>query len=121
MMPKTVLIVDDEEIFRTFLRALLEEHGYSVVEASDGNAALQLLEHRTVDLAITDLVMPRVEGIETICAIRKKTAALPILAISGAFGSPEYLHAAFLLGASSVMEKLRIPFDLPATIEKLLA
>jgi len=62
----TILVVDDVEPLRRLLRWKLEEAGYAAVEAADGRAALQVLEETPVDLILLDILMPGMEGIETI-------------------------------------------------------
>ena len=80
-----ILVADDEAGVRGFLRAVLEDGGYEVIEAADGKQALQQARAGHVDLVITDLVMPEQEGIETIQALRREMPGVGIIAISGAF------------------------------------
>jgi CheY-like chemotaxis protein len=68
--PKTILVVDDEPDVVLGTRAVLENDGYHVLEASDGLAALQVLEAQTPDLVILDVVMPRMDGWEALRRIR---------------------------------------------------
>jgi signal transduction histidine kinase/ActR/RegA family two-component response regulator len=82
----TVLIVDDDFRNRFALTALLERGQLNVVEAGDGQAALDILEERSdVDLVLMDIMMPAMNGYETIAAIRSRPAyaAIPILAVTG--------------------------------------
>lgn len=102
--PGTILVVDDDAEVRHVLRAILESAGYLVAEADNGRQALVECRQRRVDLMITDLVMPDVEGIETIKLARKTYPGLRIIAISGAFGG-EYLRIAQLLGADVALPK----------------
>jgi DNA-binding response OmpR family regulator len=81
-MPR-ILLIDDEEPLRTLLRTTLERAGYEVIEASDGKIGLQLLAESSVDLVITDLVMPEKEGLETILELRRQNSSAKIIAISG--------------------------------------
>jgi len=81
-MPR-ILLIDDEEPLRTLLRTTLERAGYEVIEASDGQMGLQLLAESSVDLVITDLVMPEKEGLETILELRRQNGSAKIIAISG--------------------------------------
>jgi len=106
-----VLVVDDESQMREVLCQALKRRGHSVDQAADGHQALQRLAEYQPDLVITDLVMPEMEGIETIQALRRKCPAIPIIAISGGGRlEPEnYLSMAELIGADRTFAK---PFRL---------
>ena len=108
-----ILVADDEAGVRGFLRAVLEQGGYEVIEAADGKQALRKARAGQVDLVITDLVMPEQEGIETIQALRRDTPGIGIIAISGAFGG-QFLKMAQMLGADAALSK-------PVSAELLLA
>jgi two-component system KDP operon response regulator KdpE len=99
---ETILVVDDDASVRKFLRVVLEEAGYSVVEASNGKEALQEVGQREPNLILLDLVMPDVEGIETLVGLRRKGITAKIVVISG---KAEYLGAAKLIGADAVLLK----------------
>ena len=109
-MPR-ILLIDDDSTLRRALRIALERSGYIVVEAANGKEGLTAFASQAADLVVTDLIMPEVEGVETIRELRKVSAGVPIIAISGGGrGSAEdYLHYARLFGASRVFEK---PFDI---------
>jgi CheY-like chemotaxis protein len=100
----SILIVDDEAAVRSYLRSVLEQHGYEVVEAVNGKRGFQEAIARRFDLVITDLVMPEQEGIETIQALRKEMPGIGIIAISGNIGGP-YLKIAASLGADAALAK----------------
>lgn len=108
---KRVLIVDDEAQMRGLLEDLLEDD-YQVLTASNGAEALQLLEQGGAELIITDLVMPKMNGIDLVMAVRRQFPALKIIAISGGGGITgrfDYLPVANLVGAARVIRK---PFEL---------
>lgn len=75
--------IDDEENILRLLKIMLTDAGHEVVTAMDGQAGLKCMAANKFDLVITDIVMPVTEGIETIQYLRRITATLPILAISG--------------------------------------
>ena len=79
----TVLVVDDEKGLRDVIRRVLEDKGYRVIEAADGNRALELVRQERLDLVISDIIMPDCDGIEAILAIKKESPSTKILAISG--------------------------------------
>jgi CheY-like chemotaxis protein len=99
-----IVVADDDAGVRTFLRKVLEDSGYEVIEAADGKQALQQARAEHVDLVITDLVMPEQEGIETIQALRRDLPDVRIIAMSGAFGG-QFLGMAKLMGAAVVLNK----------------
>jgi two-component system cell cycle sensor histidine kinase/response regulator CckA len=86
----TVLVVDDEELVRSLVRRLLEAESCTVLEAEDGERALAIVERRNppVNLVLTDLVMPRISGLEVVGAVRASRPELPVLVMSG-FGSSD--------------------------------
>jgi PAS domain S-box-containing protein len=102
--PARILVADDEAGVRRFLRTVLENGGYSVIEAENGKQALEEVRAGEVDLVITDLVMPEQEGIETIPILRREFPAMGIIAVSGAFGG-QFLKPARMLGADAVLSK----------------
>jgi CheY-like chemotaxis protein len=116
-----VLVVDDDGDVRKLLRLMLESGGYRVLEACDGRQALDKVRSESVDLVMTDLVMPEQEGLETIQAIRREHPLLKMIAMSGAFGG-ELLRAAKLLGAhSALLKPLRVEDVLRAVASALAA
>ncbi len=118
----TILLVEDDEAFRTMLRRALQRRGHSVIEAAEGGAALRTLESATVDLVITDIVMPDMEGIETIRALRRSHPDLQIIAMSGGgrVHPASYLDTAATFGAARVFSKPFDNEDLFAAIDELL-
>jgi CheY-like chemotaxis protein len=81
-MPR-ILIIDDDQPVREAIKMLLELDGLEVVVAEDGRAGLRALETATFDLVICDLLMPGMDGLETIKAFRRHSKTLPVLAVSG--------------------------------------
>ncbi len=69
-MAKTILTVDDSKSMRQLVCYTLQEEGYELLEAADGQDALELLANRTVDLILTDLNMPLLDGIDLIRSAR---------------------------------------------------
>jgi DNA-binding response OmpR family regulator len=112
----SILLVDDDPLLRTTLAFALEQKGYAVTEAVDGEDALRRFRLAPTDLVITDLVMPNKEGIETIIELRREFPAVGIIAMSGgpAHNAPLYLTVAGRLGAMRTLQK---PFNL----DRLLA
>jgi len=110
-----ILVIDDNNEVRRMIRQALELHGHNVVDAGDGVQALAQFRNCVTDLVITDIVMPEMEGLETIIELRAMDASVKILAISGggSFVPDGYLRWAEMLGADRRLEK-------PFTVQQLV-
>jgi len=106
----TILIIDDEEVVRVLLRSALEEAGYEVTEAANGRQGLDLYRRKPVDLVITDIVMPELNGLDMLLELTREFLHAKVIAISGAGGEKNVLDVAKLLGARQTFQK---PFSLP--------
>jgi DNA-binding response OmpR family regulator len=120
-----ILIVDDDPEIRQTLVYILEEEGYEVVTAADGTEGVRVFENTDPDLVITDIFMPRQEGIQTIREILELRDDAKIIATSGGFTYLEglentdksfYLHTAEKLGARDIIAK---PFDVDDLIRRV--
>ena len=80
-MKYVILIADDEAEIRDLLRLYLENSGYDVLEAADGLEALAVLEKEHVDLAVLDVMMPRMNGLHVLKKLRE-TSNIPVLVFS---------------------------------------
>jgi two-component system response regulator PilR (NtrC family) len=100
----TILIIDDEEIMREILEALLTREGYQVRMASSGEAGLELARSTTFDAAIVDVMMPGMDGIAVLQELKKLDDDLPVLMIT-AFASVETAIVAMKLGAFDYVTK----------------
>jgi DNA-binding response OmpR family regulator len=120
-----ILLIDDDIPLRQQMAAALVRAGHTVVETADGVDAMRVLREqpRAFDLTITDLVMPRQEGIQTIQEIRQLNPQARIIATSGTpIRHPEvYLRTARLLGASHTLFKPFTPQTLLATVDAALS
>ena len=112
-MAEPILVVDDEEKIRGTLRGVLADEGYEVLEASDGRRALELLEAAAPRLAIVDVWMPDMDGIELVQRMRALAPGMPIIVISG-HGTIETAVRVIRLGAFDFLEK---PFPLEALLQ----
>ena len=103
----SILLVDDDDQFRTMLSEVLTRAGYQVQEASDGRQAITLYASQPTDLVVTDLVMPEKEGLEMIVEFKRLYPEGRIIAISGGgrCGSEENMKMAKALGAQRVLAK----------------
>ena len=103
----SVLIIEDDEFVQNMLKQTFERAGYEVATASNGRIGLQLYECKPFDVVITDLIMPEMEGIETISSLCKGNPDVQVIAISGGGrNNPEdYLELAQKLGAKKTFTK----------------
>src|SRR6187200_789136 len=109
MMPekKQVLIVDDEPNLRKILSAQLSRDGYDVMTAEDGEQGLQILREHHIDLVVTDLKMPKVDGMTLLREALREDPELPVVMIT-AHGTVDTAVEALKLGAFDYLTK---PFD----------
>ncbi len=83
MESKTVLIVDDQLSMREMLSDLLDMMGHESIAVEGGSQALQQLDESDIDLVITDLNMPKMDGMELMKRIKDQTPAMPVIVITG--------------------------------------
>jgi DNA-binding NtrC family response regulator len=104
---ESILIIEDDALLRKMYWRFLESAGYEVVEASDGHEGVKIYQENPADLVITDLIMPKKEGIEVILALKRDHPDVKIIAISGGGkNNPEsYLYMAKKLGAMQTISK----------------
>ena len=102
-----ILIIDDEQQIRSMLRLMLEREGYEVVEAPDGIEGIKAYRQKPADLIITDLIMPKKDGIGMIIDLHKEYPDVKIIAMSGGgLNKPDnYLKGAKKLGAACTLTK----------------
>ena len=105
-----ILVVDDEPAVRKVARKTLEQDGHEVVEAEDGEVALIACRANPVDLAITDLFMPVMDGLQLIVQLREEFPETKIVAISGSVYErrPRFLEIA---GRMEAVVTLAKPFS----------
>jgi CheY-like chemotaxis protein len=103
----TILILEDNDQYRALLTEVLTSVGFDVCAEPNGLAADKLLASQSIDLVITDLVMPERDGIETIRRLHVSHPELPVIAISGdtPLHTALYLTIADKLGADRILEK----------------
>lgn len=116
---KTILLVEDEDMLRGLIRELLEIKGYAVLCASQGLEALELVtaSSASLDLVLTDVVMPHMNGFELVEELRKIYPALRVIFMSGYTGSSNSsIHKSLEFPGVAFLEK---PFRLHALISKI--
>ena len=110
----TILLVEDERTVRHLLRSILEEAGHGVIEACDGADALAQYQSHQTDLILTDLMMPRKDGLAFISEVQRQFPHAKIAAMTSGDGALAPADEARLLGVSSVLRK---PLDLEELLE----
>jgi CheY-like chemotaxis protein len=110
----TVLVIDDNADLLDSLRLVLELNGFTTVTAENGVRGLQAFRNRQPAVVLLDIMMPRLDGMETIGQMRRERPDAKIVAMSG--GNVEFRSSAIKRGAVAAIEK---PFDPVALIDLL--
>lgn len=100
---KRILIVDDNLMMRKLIRNVFTNEHYEIVEAENGIEGLEIARKQDIDLVITDIIMPVMEGLELIMHLKRDFPGIKIIAISG--GKPYYLYMAKKLGIQGIFTK----------------
>ena len=119
MDKKVILIAEDDPTVGESLRLLLKKKGHEILLAANGKEALQLFRHKSVDLVITDLVMPKMDGIELLEAVKGLRPETEVIVIS-AQGTIEKAVQAMKLGAFDFIEKPINPRVISLLVERAL-
>lgn len=104
---ETILIVDDEKNYPLILSAVLEEEGFETMTANSGHEALEILKNSDVDLVLTDMKMPSMDGIELLEHVKAKDPDIPVIMMT-AYGTVEKAVEAMQKGAHNYIMK---PFE----------
>ena len=117
---KTVLLVDDSPSMRTVLHIALEREGYAVMEAEDGEAAIEALDGRSLSVIVCDLAMPRMDGMTFLRYLRvhPRYKFTPLLVLT-TDTRPDVRQAARDSGASAFLTKPCLPSQLVSAVSRL--
>lgn len=117
-----ILLVDDNTDLLEVQAAFLTAHDQDVLTATNGREALRILTESPVDVMITDIIMPDMEGFETMMEVRKKFPNMPIIVVSGGgrVGATDYLSMAKSMGADATLSKPVPPSALLAEAQYLI-
>lgn len=121
---KKILVTDDSASIRSFIRGLLEEANYDVVEASDGNEGIEVFKKEgNVDLIVTDIYMPIKSGLELVVELKEEFKDLKIIVLSdgGKNNFSNELGVVEALGATHFMKKDLIKDQLVELVNKVIA
>ena len=113
----SILVVDDESMMRNLLERILSRDGYKVVSAEDGQDALRMLEREPVDIIISDLKMPRMNGFDLLKAVKQKYSGVAMIMMT-AYGDTYTVKDALLLGADEYITKPFKSFEISLVVER---
>jgi len=104
-----ILVIEDDKFLRKVIKRKLIKEGYELVEAIDGEKGLKVAEEENPDLILLDLVLPEMDGFETLKAIKKnrKTFKIPVIILSN-LGEKENISKGLKLGAVDYLIKARL-------------
>jgi DNA-binding NtrC family response regulator len=114
-MSEKVLLVDDEEDFLDAVAERMRARGIEVSTTTSARDALEMIEQKSYDAIVMDLMMPELEGTEALKAIKNRNGELQVILLTG-YVTPEQVHQAMKFGAMDIIEK---PPDLDVLIEKI--
>lgn len=119
---KKILVADDSPYFRTMVGDILEQEGYDLVFAGDGEEALSTLHSESPDLLILDLHLPKLSGFDVIKEIRRGEIKkdIPILVISSVYTETSHVMALDTIGANDFIDKKFKPEYLIGRVARLL-
>lgn len=112
-----ILVVDDEEIMRNLLEKLLTLEGYNILTAVDGQDALEVIAKEKVDLVVSDMKMPRMDGFELLKNLRNNYPDIGVVIMTG-YGDTYTIKDALLLGADEYLSKPFKRLELLSVVEK---
>jgi DNA-binding response OmpR family regulator len=110
----TILFMDDEAPIRTWASTVLQSAGYAVLEASNGREGLRVYRQTPADVVIVDILMPELNGLDTIMELTREFLDVKVIAISGLTADHDLVKKARLLGARRTLHK-------PLGIEEMLS
>jgi CheY-like chemotaxis protein len=119
---RLVLIADDDEDILALVRATIERSGHEVMAVGDGAAALSAMAERRPDLAVLDIAMPELDGLEVLRRLRadNETRDLPVILLTAQAQAAD-VERGFATGASAYVRKPFSPRDLATRVDDLLS
>ncbi len=114
-----LLVVDDEEAFRTLIAGVLSDEGYDVDDAASGTDAMKAIRNRSYDLVLLDMKMPGVDGMQVLQTIRKESPLTDVIMITG-YQDIQLAVQAIKMGATEFLSKPLNPFELVHRVKLVL-
>lgn len=120
-MSGRVLVVDDNKVIRQLIRVNLELEGFEVVTAADGAECLDIVHRVAPDVVTLDVVMPRLDGLQTAARLRAdpRTRGIPLAVVSGC--TPAEVESGQAAGVDAFLAKPFEPMDLVRTVRRLMS
>lgn len=117
-MAKTILIVEDEPTLQKTLSTALQQEGYEIKNATDGEIGLKLAKEFKPDLILLDLILPKIDGFEALEELKndESTKSIPIIVLTN-LESTQEIERALVMGATTYLVKAN--YDLKDIIEKI--
>lgn len=117
---KQILVIDDEEPIRNYLREVLEKAGYSVMDCGDGDKGIEIFLDDDFDIVLTDIAMPKKDGVEVLIEMKKVSPSTRIIAMSGVAECDKLLKVANIYKADATIKKPFGKEDVLSAIKKVL-
>ena len=119
---KNILIIDDSISIRSFIKLMLEDEKYNVVEAENGAIGIEKFRAGNYDLVISDIYMPEKSGLEVVVNLKKDYPDIQIIILSdgGKENFTDYMSVCEALGATSFLSKSKIKDELLPLIKRLI-
>ena len=115
-----ILVVDDEAVVRELTVEVLRRAGYKPHGVPSARQALELLDHESFDLVISDVVMPEMTGVEFLYELRERRPELPVVLMTGGSKEPERATKAVEIGACGLLYKPFSHAELNAAVSAAL-
>ena len=122
-----ILVIDDDELVRGTVQAMLQSDGHEAVLAVDGDDGIRQFRRQLFDLVLCDVFMPQKEGLATVREIRQLSAGIPIISMTGSVPAndgglldPDFLRMSSALGATRTLAKPFRPRELLALVKECL-
>lgn len=113
----TVLVVDDELMARKLIEKVLTRDGYRVVQADNGQVALEILEQTPIDIIVSDIRMPVMDGYDLLKTVKARYPSIPVIIIT-AYGDTYSVKDALLLGADEYVTKPFKSHEIALVVER---
>lgn len=113
----SILLVDDEQIMRDLLEKILAREGYRILTAENGVVACSLLKKQHIDIVVTDMKMPRMNGFELLEFIKRERPSIGVI-IMTAYGDTYTVKDALLLGADEYITKPFKSYEISLVVER---
>lgn len=119
MSQKTVLVIDDESVLRDMMGRILEQAGYRVLRAPNGESGLELIEDQRPEVVLLDLNMPGMGGLSLLRRLKEQGIEQKVVLVSGSIDAKSHREAA-ALGANDYVRKPFFVSELLSAVEKLV-